>query len=95
MASKYERFFWRPKDRVWQYTTDRFPCVTYFGGPQAYLVTPDEVIAQSRTTTDLSLIAHCACLFSGGGDCRWTISWSLLRSFGGAKRHGAIAVWGT
>eukprot|EP00036_Acanthoecidae_sp_10tr_P009219 CAMPEP_0182920292 /NCGR_PEP_ID=MMETSP0105_2-20130417/3353_1 /TAXON_ID=81532 ORGANISM="Acanthoeca-like sp., Strain 10tr" /NCGR_SAMPLE_ID=MMETSP0105_2 /ASSEMBLY_ACC=CAM_ASM_000205 /LENGTH=412 /DNA_ID=CAMNT_0025057663 /DNA_START=332 /DNA_END=1571 /DNA_ORIENTATION=- len=42
MASKYERFFWRPPDRVWQYTTDRFPCVTYFGGPQAYLVTPEE-----------------------------------------------------
>eukprot|EP00038_Savillea_parva_P014221 m.10354 g.10354 ORF g.10354 m.10354 type:complete len:429 (+) comp2737_c0_seq1:293-1579(+) len=52
MASKYERFFWRPPDRVWQYTTDRFPCVTYFGGPQAYLLTPDEAGAIAQGVSE-------------------------------------------
>ncbi len=42
MPSKFERFFWRPDNVEWPYTVDRFPCVTYFGGPQAYLVTPAE-----------------------------------------------------
>lgn len=62
MASKYERFFWKPKDRVWQYTTDRFPCVTYFGGPQAYLVTPDEVNTGSRPHPLSTYVVHeCDC----------------------------------